>query len=332
MPVADAQTCERIARTHARTFYLAALFLPPAKRRGAFALYAFCRLADDTVDEVQGAGASDASRVKLEGYARALDDAYRGAAEDPVFREVAWTAARFSLPQSPLSELLRGVGRDLDGCRYRSWGELEAYCQGVASSVGEMCTYVFGVGGGGEALQPAVGHARTLGAAMQLTNILRDVGEDARRGRCYLPEEELALHGLSPAQVLDGSAFRRTGPWSDLMRFQIERARALYDQARPGISLLARDAQRCASACAIGYEGILDVIETNQFDSFSRRASLGWPARARVLMHCWLGGAAPPSRSGVTRRAEARAVDERAAEHAAAERAAAERAAAAYPA
>jgi 15-cis-phytoene synthase len=291
MPVADAQICERVARTHARTFYLAALFLPPEKRRGAFALYAFCRLADDTVDEALTPGASRETRLRLDGYARALESVYLGRPTDPVFREVAWTARRFRLPKAPLSELLEGVSRDLEDCRYKTWSELEAYCAGVASSVGEMCTYVFGVPGDDVVLLQAISHARTLGTAMQLTNILRDIGEDARRGRCYLPHDDLAAHGFSPADVLDGSALRRRLAWADMMQSQVGRARALYTSACPGIALLARDAQRCASACAVGYAGILDVIETNHFDSFTRRASLGWPARARVLMHCWLGGA-----------------------------------------
>ncbi len=292
MPAADTQICERIARTHARTFYLAALFLPPEKRRGAFALYSFCRLADDTVDEALSPGASRETKRRLTGYARSLDAVYAGdLSGDPVFREVAWTVRRFSLPQSPLSELLEGVSKDFDECRYRTWDELEAYCAGVASSVGEMCTYVFGVDGDAAELQQAISHARTLGTAMQLTNILRDIGEDARRGRCYLPEEDLAAYDLTPAHVLDGSALRRRDAWSGMMRAQVERARALYGMAYPGIALLQHDSQRCASACAVGYAGILDVLERNHFDSFTRRASLGWPARARVLMHCWLGGA-----------------------------------------
>src|SRR5512147_1483159 len=118
MPVADAQFCERIARTHARTFYLAALFLPPEKRRGAFALYSFCRLADDTVDETLTPGASRETKQRLEGYARSLTAVYGGNPTDPVFRELAWTVRRFSLPKAPLSELLEGVARDLDDCRY----------------------------------------------------------------------------------------------------------------------------------------------------------------------------------------------------------------------
>jgi phytoene synthase len=286
MSVVDARLCERIARSHTRTFYLASLFLPAEKRRGAFALYAFCRLADDMVDDATLPDAQE----RLASYAKALNTVFRGTPTHPVFRELAWTARTFELPRAPLDELLDGVARDLLNGRYRTWRDLEEYCAGVASSVGEMCTHVFGVQGTPETLRRAVEHGRTLGTAMQLTNILRDVGDDARRGRVYLPEEELTAHGVAVGEILDGTALRRRDAWSALMRLQIARARSLYDTASPGIALLQRDAQRCASACAMGYAGILDVIERNGFDTFTRRASLGWPARAQVLMRCWLGG------------------------------------------
>jgi 15-cis-phytoene synthase len=294
MPVADAQHCERILRTHSRTFFLASRFLPPEKRRGALALYAFCRLADDVVDDatVRGVSPTDVRR-RLDAHARALDAAYDGRPGDPVFREVAWAARRFDVPRAPLDELLAGVARDLDGCQYATWGELERYCQGVASSVGEMCTYVWGVRADAS-LAAAVSYARTLGTAMQLTNILRDVGEDAHRDRCYLPEDELRSHGFSPGDVLERRVLDRQAAWAELMRSQIDRARALYGAAAPGIALLSVDAQRCANACAVGYASILDVIARHRYDNITRRASVGWLGRAGVLARAWLGPVAPP--------------------------------------
>lgn len=290
--LADARLCEQIARTHSRTFHLASHFLPAGKRRGAFAVYSFCRLADDIVDEsTQDSARQDSARARLAGFARALGAVYAGHPSEPVFRELAWTVREFGVPRAPFDELVDGVARDLEESAYAEWDDLAAYCEGVASSVGEMCTHVFGVQAGAGSLDRAVGYARTLGTAMQLTNILRDVGEDARRGRCYLPDEELAAHDLTRGEILDGSALRRQDEWSAFMQLQTARARERYAAAIPGIALLHRDAQRCASACAVGYAGILDVIERNRFDSFTRRASLGWPARARVLVHCWLGGA-----------------------------------------
>ncbi len=293
MTVADAQICERILRSHSRTFYLASLFLSPEKRRGAVALYSFCRLADDMVDDATMRGTSPNDvRARLDVHARGLDQAYNGRPTDPVFREIAWASQRFGVPRAPLDELLDGVARDLDSCRYETWSELEGYCQGVASSVGEMCTYVWGVRADAS-ITAAVAYARTLGTAMQLTNILRDVGEDARRGRCYLPEDELVAYGFTPGDVLAGRVLERRGEWSSLMRCQIHRARTLYSAAAPGIALLSTDAQRCANACAAGYAGILDAVTRQDFDNVTHRASVGWIGRAGVLARAWFAPLAP---------------------------------------
>jgi 15-cis-phytoene synthase len=305
MSVADAQFCERILRTHSRTFYLASLFLPPEKRRGALALYSFCRLADDIVDDATMRGLStDDVRQRLAVHLRGLNSAFNGRPDSPVFREVAWTVQHFGVPRGPLDELLDGVALDLNGCRYRSWKELERYCNGVASSVGEMCTYVWGVRGDAS-LKAAVGYARTLGTAMQLTNILRDVGEDAHRHRCYLPEDELDAFGFSPRDVLEGSVLRRRSAWAALTRSQIDRAVSLYAAAAPGIGLLSSDAQRCANACAVGYASILDAIARHDYDNVTRRASVGWLGRAGVLARAWLGPLAPFPTSSSSRAAAA---------------------------
>ena len=289
MPVADAQSCERMLRRHSRTFYLASLFLPAEKRRGALALYSFCRVADDMVDDatIRGTSVGDVRR-RLACHAQELGRAYHGRPASPIFREVAWTVGHFGVPRAPLDELLQGVARDLDGCGYRNWSELEHYCEGVASSVGEMCAYVWGVRADAS-LATAVGYARTLGTAMQLTNILRDVGEDAQRRRCYLPHDELDAFGFSPADVLAGRVLSRRSEWSALMRSQIDRARALYTAAAPGIPMLSADAQRCANACAVGYASILDAIARHDFDNVTRRASVGWLGRAGVLARAWFG-------------------------------------------
>lgn len=298
MSVEDARCCERILRAHSRTFYLASLFLPPEKRRGALALYSFCRLADDLVDDATMRGSSpEEVRARLALHLRGLNRAFHGRPDSPVFREVAWTVQRFGVPRAPLDELLDGVALDLDGCRYRNWRELERYCEGVASSVGEMCTHVWGVRGDAS-LRSAVGYARTLGTAMQLTNILRDVGEDAHRQRCYLPEDELAAFGFSPHDVLAGRVLQRRDDWTAFTRSQIDRACSLYAAAAPGIALLSSDAQRCASACAAGYASILDAIARHDYDNVTRRASVGWLGRAGVLARAWLGPLAPLPTTG----------------------------------
>lgn len=284
MDTNDAAYCRRIVRTHARTFWLASRFLPPEKRSATFALYAFCRVADDLVDVGGGTGRDTAPVLRT--YRQQLDEALAGRPHGPVFREVARAAQRYGVPSSVLQELLDGVAQDCAPARYATWEDLSRYCEGVASSVGEMCTHVFGVVGDHAVRRRALHHARTLGVAMQLTNVLRDVGEDARNGRCYLPDTDLARFGLDRNDVFS----HRIGAderWKSLMRFEIQRARGLYAEAMPGIALLSPDARRCAAACAIGYARILGAIEANDFDTFSVRARLGTVARAAALWSAW---------------------------------------------
>ena len=288
----DAQVCQRIVREHARTFHLASVFLPRHKRRAAFALYAFCRVADDIVDRadtarVSGAHADPDVIAALATHERKLQNALAGTPCDPVFRELDRVMRECGVPVSVLRELLDGVAMDLEPVRYDTWSELSRYCEGVAASVGEMCTYVFGVQGDAEVRKSALRYARTLGLAMQLTNILRDVGEDAQRGRCYLPVRDLEAHGLTPDDILSGTLVAADPRWQRFMTEQVARARALYEAALPGIPLLSPDAQRCARACAVGYAGILAAVERIGFDSLSRRARLGTSERVGVLLKVW---------------------------------------------
>jgi phytoene synthase len=283
----DARHCERIVRAHARTFALASYFLPPPKRRAAFALYAFCRQADDMVDAPGVAATTDLVRRQLDEYERQLQAALAGRPSGPVFRELRRAMDEFEVPEAVLHELLAGVARDLQPARYTCWPELMGYCEGVASTVGEMCTYVFGVPGGPDVRARAVRYARMLGVAMQLTNILRDIGEDARAGRCYLPEEDLRMFGLCVDDVLANPALARDERWRPFVEYEVSRARALYLAAMPGIALLSADAQRCASACANGYAGILSAIEAAQYDTVTSRARLSHGARAAVLWRAW---------------------------------------------
>ena len=287
---ADAMHCERVVRAHARTFTLASYLLPARKRRAAYALYAFCRIADDMIDVAASArdpAVTDDVGRRLGEYGRQLGGALAGRPRGPVFRELARVVAEYGVPEAALRELIDGVARDLHPVRYATWPDLAGYCEGVASSVGEMCTHVFGVPAGADARVRAVRYARTLGVAMQLTNILRDVGEDARRGRCYLPKEDLATFGMDRDEVLRNAALPRDERWRPLMAFEVGRARALYEAALPGLALLAPDSQRCAAACATGYAAILDAIQQNGYDTVSMRARLGHWARAAILWDAW---------------------------------------------
>lgn len=290
---ADAHHCEVITRAHARTFALASSFLPAQKRRGAFAIYAFCRLADDIVDRAEGRDKSLLT-AELDLYRAGVAEALSGRPEGPIFRELWRCVQDFQVPTDVLEELLDGVARDLQPAFYPTWAELTRYCEGVASSVGSMCTYIFGVRGDEAVRERAMKYARTLGMAMQLTNILRDVGEDAARGRCYLPDADLATFGLDAERVLHDPTLKNDPRWTQLMRHEIARARALYRAASPGIALLAPDSQRCARACADGYAAILGAIERNGYDSFSVRARVGTLARVGLLWTVWRSGAERP--------------------------------------
>ena len=285
MSLDDAAYCQQIVRRHARTFWLASRFLPAPKRRAAFALYAFCRVADDIVDAGTHTSSLDVT-ARLNAYRSHLDATIAGRPDGPLHRELAETLHRYAVPAHVLYELLDGVARDCTPSRYGTWDELSSYCEGVASSVGEMCTHVFGVAGGAATRADALRCARTLGVAMQLTNILRDVGEDARNGRCYLPDDDLVRFGLSRDEVL-ASDVGTDARWTAIMRVEIARARALYAAATPGIALLTADSRRCAAACAIGYAGILGAIEGIGYDTFRTRARLGPVARAGVLWQAW---------------------------------------------
>jgi phytoene synthase len=289
--VDDAAHCRQIVRTHARTFWLASHFLAPEKRRSAYAVYAFCRLADDLVDLAEQSSPM-ITAMRLATYRRDLADALNGRPNGPVFRELQRAVQQHEVPAAVLHELIEGIALDCEPSRYATWPELYRYCEGVASTVGEMCTFVFGVPGGDQARRRALTHARILGVAMQLTNILRDVGEDARRGRCYLPDEDLANYGLTRDDILAGVP--STDPrWRAMMAFQIARARSLYDAAAPGIALLAPDSQRCATACSIGYSEILAAIEAIGYDTFATRARLSARARAAVAWNVWRTPIAP---------------------------------------
>ncbi|HJU73222.1 MAG TPA: phytoene/squalene synthase family protein [Gemmatimonadaceae bacterium] len=283
--VADARLCAELTRTHARTFAFASNSLPPRKQRAAFALYAFCRRADDIVDRADYRGQTP--QLEHAAYRRQLASALAGEPDDGAFRELAWAVAEFNLPTSLLAELLDGIGRDLTPAIYETWDHVAAYAAGVASSVGEMLVHVFGAVAHNGAFQTAVHHARTLGLAMQLTNIMRDVGEDARRGRCYLPNEDLARFGLRREDVLAGNVAAADPGWRRFAKFQITRARALYREGARGIPLLSSDSRRCTAMCAAGYAAILDAIERNAFDTFSMRARVSRWDRARIAFGTW---------------------------------------------
>jgi phytoene synthase len=276
------EACAGVIREHSKSFYMSARLLPNGKRQGIMALYAFCRLSDDLVDKASMAGGPRSARpdpaLALDEWAAVNRSAHTGNA-DPVVLAWSDTRTRCSIPVHLADELIEGVRMDLSIERYATWNDLWVYCYRVASTVGLMSMYITGA-----ETMDAVPYAVQLGVALQLTNILRDVGEDARAGRIYLPQEDLAHFGVSEQQLLDGVVNEQ---FVRLMRFQIERARALYAAAWPGIAMLPADSRMAVAAASTLYGGILDKIEQNGYEVFTERAHLSAGEKVRALSAVW---------------------------------------------
>jgi phytoene synthase len=269
--------CGSVAREHAKSFYFCARFLPPAKRRAIHAVYALCRHVDDLVDRA-AERPGDATRAILEAWRARLRDA--GPDDHPALRAWRDASERYRIDASLAEELMRGVLMDLTETRYATYADLELYCYRVASVVGLMTSEVFGY-----ADPRALDHAARLGHAMQLTNICRDVGEDARLGRIYLPLDELERFGVSEEAVLAG----RVEPgFVELLRFQIARARRLYREAEPGIDLLSPECRFTVRLSSRVYARILARIERNGCDTLSRRAFVPLRCKLAAVPAVWL--------------------------------------------
>jgi phytoene synthase len=266
--------CARLIRANSRTFYLASALLPAPKRRAVRTLYAFCRSTDDLIDQTLH---PEDARALLASWR------FRLAAQHTVYDPIplAWadTQARYQIPHGYETQLIEGIARDLCQRRYATFAELTEYCYGVASTVGLMVMHIIEFQS-----EAALPYAIKLGVALQLTNILRDVGADWQAGRLYLPLDELARFGLGEADIALGCVDDR---WRAFMRYQIARTRALYAEAAPGITLLDRSGRLAIAAAARLYEAILDEIEAHDFDVFHRRAHVGFWGKVRLLPHVW---------------------------------------------
>lgn len=260
--------CSEVARRHGRSFYLASSCLPPHRRRAIHSIYAYCRVADDIVD-LAGPGSRDDIGERLDDWESQLRSP-----RDPVALAFADARAQFGVPESAAVELLNGIRMDLEPRRYRSWLELREYCHGVAGTVGLMSAPVLGCTDAG-----ALECAAELGIAMQLTNILRDVAEDAARGRLYLPLDELAVFGCDPEAVLAGAP---NGRFAELIAFEIARARQLYASALGGVSALAPSGRLTTLAASRFYAGILNEIEALDCNVFRKRARVSSSRKLRA--------------------------------------------------
>jgi phytoene synthase len=241
--------------------------LPPQRRRAIHATYAFCRIADDLAD--RSADPVTAARA-LDAWERQLD-----APTDPIAVAFATVRARYGVPVTAVRELLVGVRMDLVPCRFATWEELRRYCYRVAGTVGLMVAPILGCQDEG-----ALPHAVELGIAMQLTNILRDIGEDAHRNRLYLPLEDLAAFGCDPVAILCG---RRSGRFSELLAFEIARARALYADAHRGLSALPPAGRLTALAGSELYATILTRIEELDYAVLETRAQVSTRRKLRAV-------------------------------------------------
>ncbi|MFN8493416.1 MAG: squalene/phytoene synthase family protein [Caldilineaceae bacterium] len=269
--------CESVIAVHSRSFHLASSLLPREKRRAVRALYAFCRTTDDIVDR-----GDDNEQERLAAWRRRIM-LTNPPADDWV--ALAWTDTRlrYAVPVRYAEQLIDGVAKDLEKVRYQTFDDLAAYCYRVASTVGLMSMHIIGYAG-----QHAVPYAIKLGVALQITNILRDVAEDWRTDRLYLPQADLAAFGLGEEDIAGGAEQGEVTPrWRDFMRYQIDRNRRLYQEAMPGIALLDRDGRFAIAAAAELYSGILDDIEAHDYNVFSRRASLSKWAKLQRLPTIW---------------------------------------------
>jgi phytoene synthase len=273
---ASEQFCARMARREARNFYWGFIALAREQRAAIYALYGFSRQVDDEADLV---GPRDLPR-RLDAHRERVRRCVRGVYDDPVMQLLAHAVRRYTIPESELLAIVDGVQMDYDRTRYATWAELREYCLLVASMVGRVCVRIFGY------TDPrAFALADDLGLAMQLTNCLRDVREDAARGRIYLPQEDLRRFGVAERGVLDG----RPGPgWGPLVAFEAERARALFASGLGVLAYIPRRPAVCVRTMAGIYQRILARIDRHPERPLSHRVSLSATEKLHVMVGSWL--------------------------------------------
>jgi 15-cis-phytoene synthase len=256
--------CRTLNRQHGTTYYLSTRVLPSVKRHHVHALYAFCRYADDIVDDLGPAPVEERATALRTFGDRFLSDLDRGSSNDPVLRAVVHTVRAFGIERECFERFLRSMTMDLTVTSYETWEDLLVYMDGSAAVIGEMMLPVLEPSD----LGAATPHARDLGNAFQLTNFLRDIAEDLDRGRQYVPQEDVRRFGADLTE-------RRTTPAVvELLRFEIARCRELYESADVGIAMLPPRSARCIRAARVLYSRILDLVEERGHDVFDGRVSV----------------------------------------------------------
>ena len=269
------EACRQETAEWAKTFYLGTLLMPPAKRRAIWAIYVWCRRTDELMDSPEAMTCPEAElALRLDAWEQRTRELFEGTVRDGLDRVMADTIERYPQPIQPYLDMIEGMRMDLTTHRYATFEQLKLYCYRVAGTVGLMTQEVMGI-------HPAYTSAPwsdppdtseaavALGIANQLTNILRDVGEDRARGRIYLPQEDLERFGYSEEELMAGSL---NDSWRELMRFQLQRAREWFARSEAGVRWLAPDARWPVWASLRLYRGILDVIEELDYDVFNYRA------------------------------------------------------------
>lgn len=284
------ELCRQITAKYSKTFYLGTLLMPPEKRQAIWAIYVWCRRTDELVD---GPQAQLTTPETLKEWEEHLKTVFSGHPLDDADVALVDTLQRFPIEIEPFQDMIAGQQMDLYRSRYETFEELKLYCYRVAGTVGLMSSAVLGIDGSNSGvpwqqnqdLYIPKEEAIALGIANQLTNILRDVGEDAQRGRIYLPLEDLEKFNYTQDDLFKGVLDER---WRNLMRFEIQRARQYYRDAERGIRCLCRDSRWPVWAALMLYQGILNVIEANNYDVFTKRAFVRTPRKMLYLPVAWL--------------------------------------------
>lgn len=269
--------CQDKTAKSGSSFYYSFLFLPPDKRRAITALYAFCREVDDVVDECSDAGVA---RTTLNWWRGQVAEIYGGKPQHPVALALVPVVRQFNLAQEHLLEIIDGMEMDIDQPRYPDFKSLQLYCYRVASVVGLLSAEIFGYRD-----RHTLKYAHDLGIAFQLTNIIRDVGEDARRNRIYLPMDELQQFGVTAADILTA---RETENFQKLMAFQVERAQRYYRQALDHLPAADRKTQRAGLIMAAIYRTTLDEVVASGCHVLKERVSLTPVRKLWLAFRTWL--------------------------------------------
>jgi phytoene synthase len=277
--VTPEEYCQQKAAASGSSFYYSFLFLPAERRRAITALYAFCREVDDVVDECSEV---QLAQAKLGWWRAEVANLFAGKAQHPVTRALAPALGPFGITAARLEEIIAGMEMDLTQTRYLDFAALERYCYHVAGAVGLLAAGIFGYRDA-----RTLEYARQLGTAFQLTNIIRDVGEDAIKGRIYLPQDEMRRHGVSAADIL---ARRHSEAFVALMREQARRAESFYARALAALPAADRRAQRPGLIMAAIYRALLEEIERDGFRTLTHRVGLTPLRKFWIAWWTWVKG------------------------------------------